>query len=156
MPIKKTLIITLFLISSTLAETDKQVKKFEDLFIWKISDELKLTPQDEAAVSTIIKESNRKKTANNLELESLYKKLKDDSTDNSRKSTFAKIKESHKMHLTVTLEELDRLNKSIGLKRLGQYLELKRDLTEKIKGIWTQTEKKASGTLPPPKVIEEK
>ncbi len=153
---KKIIVLTFFLIFPTLAETDKQVKKFEDLFIWKISDELKLTPQEELTVSTYIKDSNKKKTATNEELESLYKKLSRDPNESDRLSTYLKIKKVQKSQYTLTLEELERIRKSLGLKRLGQYLELKRDLAEKIKSIWIQNEKKGTGKLPPPKVIEEK
>lgn len=150
------LLFNFYFIFPTLAETDTQVKKFEDLFIWKISDELKLTPKEEAVVSLVIKESNQKKAASNSELEGLYKKLKNDTLDSSRKVTFNKIRATLKTQLAITLDELDRLNKGMGLKKLGQYLELKRDLSEKIKAIWIQNEKKGSHSLPPPKVIEEK
>ncbi len=156
MLIKIVIAFTFFLIFPTLAETDKQVKKFEDLFIWKISDELKLTPQEEVAVSTIIRESNKKKSGTNEELESLYKKLNQDSNESDRLLTYSKIKKIQKAQYTLTLEELEQIRKRLGLKRLGQYLELKRDLAEKIKSIWTQNEKKGTSKLPPPKVIEEK
>ena len=156
MPFTILLLFNLFFTFPTSAETDTQVKKFEDLFIWKISDELKLTPKEEAVVSEVIKESNQKKAATNSELEGLYKKLKEDATDANRKVTFNKIRSTLKTQLAITLDELDRLNKGMGLKKLGQYLELKRDLSEKIKAIWIQNKKKGSHSLPPPKVIEEK
>lgn len=152
-------IIVLFFLVFTYflqAEPDHQVKKFEDLFIWKISDELKLTPKEEDIVTKVIKESNLKKATTNAELESLYKKLKEATSDDVRKATFSKIRSAHKAQLAITLGELDKLNKGIGLKKLGQYLELKRDLAEKIKGIWIQHEKKGGAPLPPPKIIEEK
>lgn len=153
----KTLVLfTFFLNLVAFSESENQVKKFEDLFIWKISDELKLTPQEEKTVSEVIRESNKKKAASNVELELLYKKLKEETTESGRKATFAKIRATLKSQLTVNIDELDRLNKGIGLKKLGQYLELKRDLAEKIKGIWIQNEKKGGNHLPPPKVIEEK
>ncbi len=155
--LKTKLVLLIFAFSfPSFAETDHQVKKFEDLFIWKISDELRLTPKEETLVSEIIRNSNKKKASNNAELENLYKKLKESTNEDARKSTFAKIRAAHKTQTNVTLEELDKLNKGIGLKRLGQYLELKRDLAEKIKGIWIQHEKKGGTQLPPPKVIEEK
>jgi hypothetical protein len=141
---------------SALAEVDRQVKKFEDLFIWKISDELKLTQKEESVVSEIIKDTNKKKQQSNAELEALYKKLNEETSESGKKSAFNKIRALHKAQLNITLEELDRLNKGVGLKRLGQYLEVKRDLSEKIKNVWSQTEKKGDKVLPPPKIIEEK
>lgn len=152
-----TLVLTIFsLASSAFAETDPQIKKFEDLFIWKVSDELKLTHQEEVSVTSIIKESNKKKSVANSELENLNKKLKEATTDAFRKSTFVKIKNAHKQQLAISLDELDSLNKAIGLKKLGLYLELKRDLSDKIKTMWIQKEKKGGVQLPPPKIIEEK
>ncbi|MBL7545172.1 MAG: hypothetical protein JNL11_15245 [Bdellovibrionaceae bacterium] len=155
-----TLLINFFLtlLFSTLlwADADPQLKKFEDLFIWKVSDELKLNQKEEVAVSEIIRETNKKKLNLNNEIESLYKKLKEEVTDDGRRNTFQKIREAHKKQLAVTLEELDRLKKTIGLKKVSLYLDVKRDVTDKIKNIWTQNERKSVKDLPPPKVIEEK
>jgi hypothetical protein len=152
----KVILALFFLGYSALAEVDTQVKKFEDLFVWKISDELKLTQKEESIVAEIIKDTNRKKQRSNVELESLYKKLNEETSESGKKTQFNKIRALHKAQLKITLEELDRLNKGVGLKRLGQYLEVKRDLSEKIKNAWSQTEKKSDKELPPPKVIEEK
>lgn len=152
-----TISILILSFSLSLGSTpDPQLKKFEDLFIWKISDELKLNQKEETEVAEIIRDTNKKKLSSNNEIEALYKKLKDDSSEENRKVTYQKIREAHKIQMAVNLEELDRLKKSIGLKKLSHYLEVKRDLTEKIKNIWTQSEKKSGKDLPPPKVIEEK
>ena len=151
------LFTTIFFLSLlSFSETEKQFKKFEDLFIWKISDELKLTPQEEAVVSEIIKSSNKKKTDSNIEIDSLNERLKAETTDAARKIVYAKLRSAHKVQLNITLEELEKLNKSIGLKKLGLYLEIKKDLADKIKSIWNQKEKKEGSLLPPPKIIEEK
>ena len=106
---RKVFLITIYLCFSSLAETDNQIKKFEDLFIWKISDELKLTPHEENLVSELIKNTNKKKAMNNADLESLYKKLNEASSEEQRKSTFDKIRAAHKGQLAITLNELDKL-----------------------------------------------
>lgn len=137
-------------------QVNPQTKKLEDLFIWKISDELKLTPQEETTVSSIIKDTNKKRSANSRELEILYKKLKDETTDLSRRNAYRKIRTAHKTQGSITVEELDLLSKAIGLKKLALYLEVKSSLAEKIKSIWIQSEKKGGNSLPPPKIIEEK
>lgn len=152
----KLILIVFYFFLPVKAEVDRQVKKFEDLFIWKISDELKLTQKEESIVSEVIKDTNRKKQQSNTELELLYKTLNAESTEAGKKVAFNKIRAVHKTQLNITLDELDRLNKGLGLKKLGQYLEVKRDLSEKIKSIWTQNEKKGDKILPPPNVIEEK
>lgn len=155
MTYKKIFLVLLYISFSATAEVDKQVKKFEDLFIWKISDELKLTQKEEKVVAEIVKDTNKKKQQSNSELEALYKKMNEETTESGKKTAFNKIRALHKAQLNITLEELDRLNKGVGLKRLGQYLEVKRDLSEKIKNVWSQPDKK-NEKLPPPKVIEEK
>ncbi len=137
-------------------DVGKQVKKFEDLFIWKVSDELKLTQKEESLISEIIRETNRKKQESNNTLESLYKKMNQEPTDAGKKEVLNKIRSIHKEQLSISLEEIDRLNRGIGLKKLGLYLEIKRDLLEKIKNVWSQNEKKADKVLPAPKVIEER
>lgn len=152
----KLLLATIYFCFPVFAEVDKQVKKFEELFIWKVSDELKLTQKEETIVTEIIKDTNKKKQQTNADLEALYKRLNEERSDAGKKAVFSKIRALHKSQLDITLEELDRLNKGVGLKRLGQYLEVKRDLSEKIKSVWSQSEKKGDKNLPPPKVIEEK
>ncbi|MBL7556783.1 MAG: hypothetical protein JNM24_13255 [Bdellovibrionaceae bacterium] len=159
------LIIALFTFSFfVFAEADqkisddvvKQVKKFEDLFIWKVSEELKLTQKEETLVSEIIKETNRKKQESNAHLEALYRKMNQESAISGKKDILNKIRSLHKEQLSISLEEIDRLNKGIGIKKLGLYLEIKRDLSEKIKNVWSQNEKKPDKALPAPKVIEER
>lgn len=137
-------------------DLSRQVKKFEELFIWKVSDELKLTQKEEAIAAEVIRDTNKKKRQSNADLEYLYKKLNEETTDQKRKAVLNKIKAVHRAQLNMAIDELDRLSKGLGLKRLGQYLEIKRDLSEKIKNVWNQNEKKGDKVLPPPKVIEEK
>lgn len=137
------------------ADGEKQVKKFEDLFIWRVSEELKLNHDEEVAVTDVIKDTNKKKQQSNQELDELYRKLKSETTDGGRKKVFASIHTALKNQGNLPVEELDRLNKAIGLKKVALYLEIKRDLSDKIKSIWT-ADKKGEKALPPPKVIEEK
>ncbi len=146
----------LLLCSPTLAEPDKQIKKFEDLFIWKVAEDLKLTQKEEAAVGDVIRDVSQRKAKINDELDLLYKKLRRDDNDTTRKATLKKIKDAHKAQAQITIDELDRMEKGIGLKKLAQYLEVKQELADKIKSIWLQNDQKSDKKLPPPKVIEEK
>jgi hypothetical protein len=139
-----------------LADTEKQVKKLEDLFIWRVSEELKLNHKEEMALSSVIKETNRKKLKSNQDLEELYKKLKTEATESERKKIYGTIRSTLKNQGHLPIEELDGVNKAIGLKKLALYLEVKKDLSEKIKGVWPQGEKKTDKPLPPPQIIEEK
>lgn len=140
----------------SFADSGQQIKKFEDLFIWKVSDELKLTQKEEDLIGDVIRKTNQKKAKANQELEKLYRQLTKESSDSDRKQVLGKIKKALKAQHETVIEELELLEKGIGLKKLAKYLELKQELTDKLKNIWINNDQKGERKLPPPKIIEEK
>lgn len=138
------------------AEASQKTKlQLEDLLIWKISDELKLTPDQEKKVSEIIKTINKKKTENNSEIESLTKQVIKSEDEKSKNKAFSDLKKKLQQHGALASEELELIKGAVGIKKLGQYLEVKNDISEKVKSLIMPSDKKGGKKLPPPKVIEE-
>lgn len=158
------LISLLFLIYSSFLmavetpsiESNQKTKlQLEDLLIWKISDELKLTPDQEKKVTEIIKTINKKKTENNLEIETLTKQVIKAEDEKTKSKSFNDLKKKLQQHGALASEELELIKSALGIKKLGQYLEVKNDISEKVKNLIIPADKRSGKKLPPPKIIEE-
>ncbi|MBN8535893.1 MAG: hypothetical protein J0M15_02480 [Deltaproteobacteria bacterium] len=151
------LISIFFLMFSTaLAESNFKAKlQLEDLLIWKISDELKLTTEQEKKISDIIKYLNKKKSANSQEIEVLTQRIIKSEDEKVKNKAFLDLKKKLSIYNLISIEELDKVKGVLGIKKLGQYLELKKDISEKVKNIILPADKKGEVKLPPPKITEE-
>ena len=139
-------------------ETDTQIKKthIEDIFIWKISDELKLTVQQEKQFSDINKKLNKQKT-------DLNKKIQDSIQSLNKKTTDAELMAHRKLlqeYSNISIKEFDLIKNLLGREKFVAYLKIKNDLTSKVKsliiGEKNQDKKDQAKKLPPPKIIVEK
>lgn len=142
--------------SAIAAEKPNQL---EVLFIWKMSDELKLNSAEEKVFTVIIKELNQKKNKLNQALQASLDKLV--------KSHSPKVKDQELVHYRKVLqdysrvheEEFDRLKPVLGSDRLVKYFVIKNDLTSRIKSMLLNPDSPKPDNkkiLNPPKLIEEK
>jgi hypothetical protein len=129
--------------------------KIEELFIWKISDELKLSPKEEKSFSDLFTELSKKKSEITHEQDDLLNKLAAAATDKERSHLLAEYRKQVLDANKIQLREFDELKKILGPERLGKYFHVKRDLTNKVKSLLTEKGEKKESDLPPPKVIEE-
>lgn len=136
--------------------------KFEELLIWKLSDDLKLTVSEEKKFSEWMRELNHKKAAINNQIESVVRSLSELSANNkislkNNDKEYDKLLIEYrrllKSYNELSIKEVDNLQKIIGVNKTGQYLVFKSDLTNKLKQMLTPNEK--TSPLPPPKVIQE-
>lgn len=143
-----------FTVNSLAAEKRNQL---EELLIWKLSDELKLSPAEEKKFTDIVRQLNTKKAELNQSLQTSVEKLgkakslqeKDEELTRYRKvvQSFGRLGE----------EEFDKLKPVLGSERLAQYLVIKQDLANRIKTMLVNPENQKGGkALPQPKLIEEK
>lgn len=138
------------------AESSQKAKlQLEDLLIWKITDELKLTPDAEKKISDVIKGINKKKHDVNIEIEKLTKEIIKSQDDKAKSKAYNELRKKLQSHGMIAVEELEQVKAAIGIKKLGQYLEVKNDISEKVKNLIMPNDKKGGKKLPPPKVIEE-
>lgn len=145
-----------FAAETTSTESAQKAKlQLEDLLIWKIADELKLTPEAEKKISDVIKSINKKKHDTNQEIEKLTTEIIKSEDEKSKTKAFNELRKKLQQHGMIAVEELEQVKAAIGVKKLGQYLEVKNDISEKVKNLIVPADKKGGKKLPPPKVIEE-
>lgn len=145
----------------SFANTDGEVnaKKtyLEDIFIWKMSDELKLSAKDEKAFTEIHKSLNKQKSELNRQIQEKIISFKEVTGENELK----KLRQLLNEYNQLSLKEFDSVKKLLDSKKFVSYLKIKSELTNKMKsmliGDRNGDKKDATGKkLPDPKVIVEK
>lgn len=140
----------------SIAEVPKS--KVEELFIWKMSDELSLNPGEEKKFSEMVRDLNQKKTDYNQQMQTQLDLMKVAKTEKEKSQSLASYKKALQSYNGLSEEEITRAQKLLGVSRTVQYLQVKQDLTNRLKSLLANPEaigtKKAA--LPPPNVIEEK
>jgi len=151
---------------STAAPVAPRKNQLEELFIWKLSDELRLTPAKEAAFANLIREINQKKYIAGQKIEEATKTFIQTKDKAAKEINFKALRKAYVQYNEISLYELNEMKKLIGLDSVATYLQVKQDLTSKVKSLLIQNDKKDSESaddaksknaptiLPPPKVIE--
>ncbi len=160
------LVLTLSSLSlAGTAEESKQTEKrnrVEELYIWKLSEDLKLSVAEEKAFSDLVRDLNKKRQVVNEELGSAIEALSR-AVAKERPKLLAKYKALLKKYSDVSLEEIQSMEKILGADKAALYLVKKTELTNKLKSLLgsdsservtaEKSEKKVE--LPAPKIIEE-
>ncbi len=143
---------------SAAAPTVKK-NSVEDIFIWKVSDELKLSAAEEKKFADIHRDLNKQK----LQFATQLQKLSFQSKENPQlpQSQASNIIKNYKKTLIayndLSLQELDKMKALLGDKKFLDYLAIKQDINLKLKSLVLGEESKAKpAKLPPPQIIEEK
>ncbi|WP_413582501.1 hypothetical protein [Bdellovibrio sp. HCB288] len=132
--------------------------QLEELMIWKMSDELKLSATEEKKFSEIIKNLNTKKSDLNRSLQTSLETMVNSKDSKKREQEFLLYKKTLQSFNKVSEEELDKLKPLLGTERTIQYLQIKQDLATRIKATLTNPDapmKDDKKPLPAPKVIIE-
>ncbi len=146
---------TILLISAVSAAEKKN--QLEELFIWKMSDELKLSALEEKKFTDTVRELNAKKATLNQEMTTSLDKITKLKETKDKETELTKYRKTLQNYGRVAEEEYDRLKPLLGTDRMAQYLLLKQDLLNRIRTmILNPTATKDAKPLPQPKVIEEK
>jgi hypothetical protein len=150
------LILCLFLFSFQAFAEDKK-NQLEELFIWKTSDELKLSTSEEKKFTDIVKSLNKRKSDLSLSLHDSVDKIAAAKTTKEKDTELTKYRKDLGAYNKISEEEFDKLKTLLGSERLAQYLKLKQDLTGRIKTMLANPEnnKAPDKKLPAPKVIVE-
>ncbi len=149
-----------FLLVFTFASADEGAAKknqLEELFIWKLSDELKLGPSEEKKFADLVRSLNQKKLEGTLKIEQVTKEFLSAKTDKEKENVLKNLKNVYRDYNNLSIRELDEMKKLLGIQRLTTYLEVKQELTAKVKSLLIQRkDEPIKKDLPPPKIIEEK
>jgi hypothetical protein len=141
-------------VTDNSAKDSNKSKKLEELFIWKISDELKLSTPQEKTFGELFKNLNQKKLELAHKQEDILSKL-DKADEKNLKDLLKSYRQTLEEYNKLQLSEIDSFRKNFGDTKAAKYLVVKRDLTNKVKTLLTEKTEKAEKELPPPKVIEE-
>ena len=142
----------------TSADSTQASKKnyIEDIFIWKISDELKLSPKEEKLFSETTKKLNKKKFDLMREIQASVTTFSDKTSDGELKK-YRKLLQSYNQ---LSVEEFDSVIKIFSPQKMVQYLKIKSELNTKMKSLLAgdTTEDKNTGLKknPKPQVIIER
>lgn len=140
------------------AASDNAIKRnhVEDIFIWKMSDELKLSAKEEKAFTEINKNLNRRRAELNKKIQDLLGQLNESGDEAVLREYKSLILEYNQL----SVSEFDSIKKLLGNKRFVSYLKIKNDLNARLKSILAgerpAEKKEAKVKLPPPRVIIEK
>lgn len=144
-------------LAAATSENEIRRNHIEDIFIWKISDELKMTVKEEKAFTEINKSLNKKKYDLNRQIQDLAQQLSDKTPQLE-----TKLKEYRKLLLEyneLSLTEYDSIKKLLGSQKFADYIRVKSELNAKLRSILAgernPDKKEANVKLPPPKVIIE-
>lgn len=143
--------------SNTTTATEAELKKshLEDIFIWKMSDELKLTANEEKQFTDIHRALNKKKSELNKKIQESIQSLKEKDGEAALKAYKKLIQDYNQLSIT----EFDSIKNLLGAKKFISYIKIKNELTSKVKSILIgerMADNKKEKDLPPPKVIIEK
>lgn len=131
--------------------------QLEELFIWKMSEELKLTSIEEKKFTEIVKSINQEKSSLNKSIQEAVTKMPKLSTDKEKAEALKAYKKDLQRYNHLSEGEVERMQSLLGVSRTIQYLQIKQDLTNRVKTLLVTPEAgKENKKLPAPKVIEEK
>lgn len=141
-----------------------QKNSIEDIFIWKVSDELQFTAKQEKQFSDIHKSLNAKKLKLNDAQTQLVKQLNQKSlSETELKKHLQNFRQNLLQLNEISLQEFEQTRKALGDKKMGEYLVFKQELAEKFKSLLVDQknkpkdiESKKTSELATPAVIEEK
>lgn len=131
--------------------------KLEELLIWKLSDELRLTTAEEKKFSEAVRDLSARKTTLGQRLEKELDLLKNAKTPADRKKRLKTYRTTLQELQKLPVDEIDHLEAILGTERLAKYLDVKADLVGKVKALLIEKAEHKDGgqALPPPKIREE-
>ncbi len=124
--------------------------------IWKLSDELKLSSIEEKKFSDILKNLNDEKSNLNQSLQKSVERMTKASTTKAKEAELGNYRKLLQSYAKLSEQEIDRLKPVLGVDRFVQYLNVKQELTNKIKTLLSSESGGNGKPLPSPKIIEEK
>lgn len=150
----------LFFTTAATAGTapDKNRNRIEELFLWRVSDSLGLSPSEEAAFKKIMSHVREERTKRSEQVEDVLKNLEKETGAKGRDKLLIQYKNAVKHYNASHLEEIEQIEKLLGGERLARYLVLKDHLLNKLKGALADASLRDKGLktkVKDPKIIQE-
>jgi hypothetical protein len=124
-------------------------RRIEELFIWKVSEELKLPPAQELKFTEVIRSLGVRKRNATEAMAEVTRKLDAAKDKSEAERSLKKYHEALREFQAVQLAEYDNLKGLLGAEKLARYLVVKSELNEKLKTLLSNPTSTAA--TPPPK-----
>ncbi len=143
----------------------KHSSRIEDLFIWKISEELKLSVKEEKSVSELISQLNQRKSLANEKIDGIIQKLAAVESEKEQRKYLKEYRTALVDYNKISTDEVDKVQKLLSSEKTAKYFVLKSDLSKKIRNLLAVPERAHEHSLDrvkvdkpsmgDPKIIEE-
>lgn len=153
------LLFQIFAVAQAPATNSKN--RVDDLLIWKISEDLKLSTKEEKDLNEVLKMLSSKKAKINARLEESIQQLAK-AAESEKNKMLQDYKKELKQLSEIAIEEVDKIQKVLGSDKAAKYLVIKSEVVNRIRTLMGAQDRPESTTkpfegkaLPEPKLIEE-
>lgn len=145
------LIFTLMPLALQAQTTDR----FQELFLWKMSEALKLNAEKEEAFNTAIRKLNEKKAQALQNVDATLIQMKEAKTESSAKVQVEKYRKALEAYQRVNQEELEEMSRIFNYSQLAQYLTIKMEIMKRLQEKMLDPDKESAKEVSPrkPKII---
>jgi hypothetical protein len=135
-----------FVAAASVAKTpqekliERERRRLEELLIWKMSEELKLSVEIEIPFAEAMRALNREKAKANVEVAEALSALGKAKTRGETDVALKKYEKAWKDYGELPLREVSRIRAIVGPEKLSRYLVAKSQMAEKLKALSSAAE----------------
>jgi antirestriction protein len=115
--------------------SQKMRARLEQLFIWRVSDRLHLTSEEEAKFTAEYKRLSDERTQASAKMEDILAKLGDEKVKKTKVKLLSDYEEVFKKYTDIQQEEMTAMKKLFDTDRLADYVLLKRDMRHRFRDV---------------------
>lgn len=130
---------------------ERERRRLEEVFIWKMSEELRLSVEIEATFAEAIRALNREKHSANSEVSQSLAALGKSKSPKDRDLALKRYERAWRNYGELPIREVSRMRPILGSEKLGQYLVAKSQMAERLKALSTNSQ---PNTLVKPPAVE--
>jgi len=128
---------------------DRERKRLEEVFIWKMSEELRLSVEIETTFAEAIRALNREKHSANSEVSMALVALEKSKSPKERDQALKRYERAWRSYGELPIREVSRMKPILGVEKLGQYLVAKSQMAERLKALSTHAPPNGMVKSPP-------
>lgn len=159
MPRARYIIVLMFFIVGVLpagAAPSEKRNRIEELYIWKMSEDLKLSIQEEKSFSDLVRSLNQRRITANQKISDITRSLQSEKSPAKVEQLLNQYQKALDEYAAVSSDEIQSMRKILGSNKAAQYLVVKSDLNERLKTLLASpSDKQPERALPRPRVIED-
>ncbi len=114
---------------------DRERRRLEEVFIWKMSEELRLSVEIETTFAEAIRALNREKSLANSEVSQSLFALEKSKSSKDRDLALKRYERAWRQYGELPIREVNRMRPILGVEKLGQYLVAKSQMAERLKAL---------------------